>query len=347
MDPVTLSRINPDTITVYVKGGFLSASKIPDTVDEINQFIVTLPKRDTLIIDYSHEISPGIYESKTYTEYERLEYNNVNIKYGDLNVNENLRHKFNKNIYFTPEETFSKRYILALTEWHKGLSYELDYTRDFDKKCSKKFNSIIGVYKSHRIYIASELLRQGYFNKGYTSCTPQNNHQDSNKTPESENLDKKSYFYCPDIQQRFDELSPNFQVSDLQTMQKNNGLHIYKSPLDWFSDSYFNIVNETCFSNEWPNNELFITEKTFKPILHQMPFIVAGSAGTLKYLRSQGYYTFPELFDESYDNERNSYKRIQMIIEQIKIACNDPDIHDKVYDMRHKLEHNRKLLLNV
>ena len=71
---------------------------------EINQFIVTLPKRDTLIIDYSHEISPGIYESKTYTEYERLEYNNVNIKYGDLNVNENLRHKFNKNIYFTPEE---------------------------------------------------------------------------------------------------------------------------------------------------------------------------------------------------------------------------------------------------
>ena len=79
MDPVTLSRINPDTITVYVKGGFLSASKIPDTVDEINQFIVTLPKRDTLIIDYSHEISPGIYESKTYTEYERLEYNNVKI----------------------------------------------------------------------------------------------------------------------------------------------------------------------------------------------------------------------------------------------------------------------------
>ena len=36
----------------------------------------------------------------------------------------------------------------------------------------------------------------------------------------------------------------NDKVSDLETMQKNNGLHIYKS-LDWFSDSYFNIVNET------------------------------------------------------------------------------------------------------
>ena len=53
-------------------------------------------------------------------------------------------------------------------------------TPDFDKN-GKKFNSIIGVYKSHRIYIASELLRQGYLNKGYTSCI-QNNHQDSNKT---------------------------------------------------------------------------------------------------------------------------------------------------------------------
>ena len=78
-----------------------------------------------------------------------------------------------------------------------------------------------------------------------------------------------------------------------------------------------------------------------------MPFIVAGSAGTLAYLRKQGYQTFPELFDESYDWEENSSKRMEMIIEQIQRACDDPDIHQKVYDMQHKLQHNRKLLLNV
>mgnify|MGYP001181718428 CR=1 FL=1 len=200
LDTITLDSITEDTITLYVKGGFLSIWKIADTVDQMNEFIKQLPKRDNLNIIYSHEISPSIYESKTYTEYERLECNNINISIGDLKVNENLRHKFDKNISFTPEEIFSKRYILALTEWHKDLAYELDYTRDFDKKCSKKFNSIIGVYKSHRIYIASELLRQGYFDKGYTSCTPQCSTisqmlgEESN-TPQSENESKKNNGY--------------------------------------------------------------------------------------------------------------------------------------------------------
>jgi hypothetical protein len=352
LETVTLNSVTEDTITLYVKGGFLCIWKIADTVDQINEFIKDLPKRDNLNIIYSHEISPSIYESKTYTEYERLECNNINIKVGDLRVNDNLRHKFDKNISFTGEEAFSKRYILALTEWHKDLAYELDYKRDFDKQCSKKFNSIIGVYKSHRIYIASELFRQGYFDKGYTSCTPQDGQisqllGELANTPQSENESKKNYFYCNNIQKRFDELSPKFQVSDLEIMHKNDGKHIYKSPLNWFSDSYFNIVNETCFSNTWPHNELFITEKTFKPILHQMPFIVAGSAGTLRYLRKQGYQTFPELFDESYDREENSSKRMEMIIEQIQRACDDPDIHQKVYDMQHKLQHNREVLLNV
>ena len=344
MDVVSLLSNTSDTITVYIKGGYLSVGKIANTIDKINDFLKTFPKCNNLVIDYSQEISPDMYAKKTYLEYKRLECDKVNIMFGDLKINSNLPHKF-KNISFTPVETFSKRYIESI-KWHKDLTYELDYIRDFDKKCSKKFNSIIGVYKSHRIYIASELFRQGYFDKGYTSCTPQSNHDDSDKTPESENESKRNYFYCPDIRQRFDELIPNFQVSDLEIMQKNNSLHIYKSPLNWFSDSYFNIVNETCFSNEWPYSELFITEKTFKPILHQMPFIVAGSVGTLEYLRSVGYETFPEIFDESYDGEINSSKRIQMIIEQIKLACDDPELHNKVHSIQDKLKHNRELLLN-
>jgi len=38
---------------------------------------------------------------------------------------------------------------------------------------------------------------------------------------------------------------------------------------------------------------------------------------------------------------------MEMIIEQIQRACDDPDIHQKVYDMQHKLQHNREVLLNV
>ena len=142
MDVVFLQSNTSDTITVSIKGGYLSVGKIANTIDKINDFIKPFPKCNNLVIDYAHEISPDMYAEKTYLEYKRLECDKVNIKFGDLNINSNLPHKF-KNISFTPVETFSKRYKLALTKWHKDLEYELDYKRDFNRQCSKKFNSII------------------------------------------------------------------------------------------------------------------------------------------------------------------------------------------------------------
>ena len=62
---------------------------------------------------------------------------------------------------------------------------------------------------------------------------------------------------------------------------------------------------------------IFITEKTYKPIYTGHPFIIWGNPGTLTYLRSIGYKTFPTLFDESYDNELDPVKRLEMIILQI------------------------------
>jgi hypothetical protein len=61
-----------------------------------------------------------------------------------------------------------------------------------------------------------------------------------------------------------------------------------------------------------------LTEKTFKPIALGMPFVIVGTQGSLKYLRSYGFKTFGDLWDESYDDEPDDYKRIEKIAQVLK-----------------------------
>ena len=62
-----------------------------------------------------------------------------------------------------------------------------------------------------------------------------------------------------------------------------------------------------------------LTEKTFKPIALGMPFIIVGTQGSLKYLRSYGFKTFGDLWDESYDDEPDDSKRIEKIAKVLKL----------------------------
>ena len=85
----------------------------------------------------------------------------------------------------------------------------------------------------------------------------------------------------------------------------------------------------------------------YKPIANAHSFIIWGSPGILKYLRDQGYQTFPELFDESYDSETNHTVRLKMIVSQVERFCN-LDVKRKkklVNSIKDKLSYNRKLFL--
>ena len=62
-----------------------------------------------------------------------------------------------------------------------------------------------------------------------------------------------------------------------------------------------------------------LTEKTFKPIALGMPFIIVGTQGSLRYLRSYGFKTFGDLWDESYDDEPDDSKRIEKIAKVLKL----------------------------
>jgi hypothetical protein len=85
------------------------------------------------------------------------------------------------------------------------------------------------------------------------------------------------------------------------------------SLFDEAADSLLYLVTETVATGRrW-----HLTEKTFKPIALGMPFVIVGTQGSLQYLRSYGFQTFGDLWDESYDDAADG-KRIQKISKLLK-----------------------------
>jgi hypothetical protein len=63
---------------------------------------------------------------------------------------------------------------------------------------------------------------------------------------------------------------------------------------------------------------LHLTEKTFKAIALEMPFMLIAPAGSLEYLRHYGFQTFEPIIDESYDQETDDIKRIEQVTQQLR-----------------------------
>jgi hypothetical protein len=63
--------------------------------------------------------------------------------------------------------------------------------------------------------------------------------------------------------------------------------------MDVWRGHFLNIIGETEF-NPWDN--MFITEKTWKPILGLRPFVINGQVKIYQYLRDNGFKTFNHLW---------------------------------------------------
>ena len=69
--------------------------------------------------------------------------------------------------------------------------------------------------------------------------------------------------------------------------------------LPQLSDSYLHLVTETTVI---PG--VFITEKTWKPVIAGVPFLMFGNAGTMSFLKTLGVDTYDDVIDHAhYDNE--------------------------------------------
>jgi hypothetical protein len=107
---------------------------------------------------------------------------------------------------------------------------------------------------------------------------------------------------------------------------------------DWYDRSYFSLVIETS-----QHDYIALTEKSYKPIAYYHPFVIVGVAGVLSELKANGFETFDNLFDESYDQMQDFDSRLSSIVSIVK------NFDHTVYDQltQQKLEHNHNLFFNT
>ena len=89
------------------------------------------------------------------------------------------------------------------------------------------------------------------------------------------------------------------------------------APLKAYGRSWFTVVTESHASDRLHR----ITEKPLKPILNLHPFLVLGCLGSLRLLRAYGFETFPQLFDESYDETTMLRGRFETVFEETRRLC--------------------------
>lgn len=138
---------------------------------------------------------------------------------------------------------------------------------------------------------------------------------------------------------------------EMKNIRVGNSTPSTDSITEFIDDSYFMVVPETeCwFPSSNKHHSVFFTEKIAKALYYGHPFIVLAGCGFLKGLKDLGFETFPEFFDESYDDIYNHHIKTEKIKNEIRKLNNKKhkelsEMYNSVID---KLVHNQHRLLSL
>jgi len=110
---------------------------------------------------------------------------------------------------------------------------------------------------------------------------------------------------------------------------------------DWLDTTCFTLAAETYVDDIensgfslTQNDRFFLCEKTYKPLACKHPLLMVSTQGNLAYLRSQGFETFPELWDESYDDIQGWQTRIDRVVQIVRDfdsrSLDNPGVQEKL-----------------
>lgn len=285
--------------------------------------------------------------------------NKIYFVFGDINIRENFK-KYQQKLGLRHMKTygfdsFETTYhnecrMLETMGYQKMFPREQDRQLNLDKIRNKRFIFRNANPREHRLYFAAELKSRNLLENSYYSWlnryhVPKEKIFDWVIKKYSINLERNDILKIH--MREFLENSP--YIIDHNSENIGNGLNQRFLKSELFFDSYFTFVTETTFDNLEDENVLFLTEKIYQPIIQYHPFIVAACPGTLEYMRRYGYQTFPELFDESYDQEQDLKKRTKMIVDNIERVSNMPlaQLHEIYYseNFQQKLIDNKRLFI--
>lgn len=115
---------------------------------------------------------------------------------------------------------------------------------------------------------------------------------------------------------------PEMRLDDVDLTKEATFNKSWVGASEYYEKAWVDLVSETHCELY---GDVFLTEKTFKPMAFGLPFIYNASQWHLKEVKKLGYQSFPELFNESYDAMPSSLEKIIKIGDEISLLCIDPN----------------------
>jgi hypothetical protein len=197
----------------------------------------------------------------------------------------------------------------AALDWYRGYNRSFLMPDPEHRQITQSFispNRIVGGKRDHRVLLMYHLLENG---------KPQA-HISFPKICPVEGVDvvtisEKFQDHYPDIKQRLANAKFPWNFAG----EQNHPMHsCWLSLFEQCAQSLLYVVTETVASGR----RLHLTEKIFKPICLQMPFVLSSTQGSLEYIRSYGFKTFAQFWDESYNDELDDQIRIEKVAKLLK-----------------------------
>jgi hypothetical protein len=155
--------------------------------------------------------------------------------------------------------------------------------------------------RPHRVNFCIRLLKNDIFERGLVSLGDLNYYDD------------KTYIVDPHNEYQFNFLKSNspFVIDTKPNLFYNLACDVTLSD---YERTFISIISETLMDED----TIFISEKTWKPIMVGHPFIMLGNKDALKFLKSLGYKTFDKWINESYDDILDENERRGAIMMELK-----------------------------
>jgi hypothetical protein len=239
----------------------------------INHDYLLQYKSKLIIVDFASE-HWNQFDDNVYHDLDASDYNFLLLTY------DHNRHQMYPKMFYYPYWYYTS------TEWPVTKNNTVE-SRTFDLGC------LNAGPRPHRIANYYHLMKKSYKDQISISF-----HNIDNK--------EQNYWRQDDVTLLDEEL--NYWNSIRHSLPLLRKPHNASPPicLPQLFDSYLHLVTETTVI---PG--VFITEKTWKPVIAGVPFLVFGNPGTMSFLKTLGVDTYDDVIDHAYyDNEVDWRERL-------------------------------------
>lgn len=190
-------------------------------------------------------------------------------------------------------------------------------TLEKKQKYARAFLNLNRRWRMHRPLMFTLLKDKGLIDNGYISFAPADDNTNWN-TAYSRMLSHYAGHknIKPILDRNADVINTPPLYLDTNDLVTNRAMHEV-SINDYYSQTYFSLINETTYHEGVP----FLSEKIFKAIAMGHPFVMATAPNSLQYLRELGYQTYHPYIDETYDTILDDGDRMIAIVNEVERLC--------------------------